>query len=95
MGRAAIGGYTQAAAGIGQAGIRRWQSAAGKPSARSPVGQQMSSWLTLAGIGAAAESPRWRGRLSTTSNISGSAVTAPYCPGSGVPSGRPTHTPTV
>lgn len=55
----------------------------------------MSSWLTLAGIGAAAESPRWRGRLSTTSNISGNAVTAPYWPGSGVPSGRPTHTPTV
>ena len=55
----------------------------------------MSAWVTLAGIGAAAASPRWRGRLSTTSNINGKAVTAPYCPGNGVPSGRPTHTPTV
>ena len=25
----------------------------------------------------------------------GKAVTAPYCPGKGVPSGRPIHTPTV
>ena len=27
--------------------------------------------------------------------VDGSAVTAPYCPGKGVPSGLPTHTPTV
>ena len=30
-----------------------------------------------------------------TSNSNGSAVTAPYWPGKGVPSGRPTQTPTL
>ena len=55
----------------------------------------MSVSATLPGIGTRRESPDARGRLSTTSNSSGSAVTAPYWPGSGVPSGRPTHTPTL
>ena len=51
--------------------------------------------LTLAGI--ASRSAAWGpcGRLSTTSSSSGNAVIAPYWPGSGVPSGRPTQTPTV
>ena len=44
---------------------------------------------------AAAPSPRCAGRLSITSNNSGNAVTAPYWPGNGVPSGRPTQTPTL
>jgi hypothetical protein len=33
--------------------------------------------------------------MSTIWNSSGSAVTAPYRPGDGVPSGRPIHTPMV
>ncbi|MCW0450888.1 hypothetical protein NB706_003722 [Xanthomonas sacchari] len=60
-----------------------------------PSGQHTSTCCTVAGIGRGALSPRRRGRLSMVSNISGKAVTAPYWPGSGVPSGRPTQTPTV
>ena len=55
----------------------------------------MSTSLTLAGGGSGVAASAERGRLSTIWNISGSAVTAPYWPGSGVPSGRPIHTPTV
>ena len=66
----------------------------GCASAAVPSGQQMSVSETLAGFGGRGSRPP-RGRLSMTSNSSGSAVTAPYWPGKGVPSGRPTHTPTV
>ncbi len=70
-------------------------SAGGVSVAARPSGQHTATSPTLAGIGGVSLSPGWRGRLSITSNISGSAVTAPYWPGNGVPSGRPTHTPTV
>ncbi len=78
-----------------QALRRRWHNARDCAAATVPSGQQMSASPTLRGGGRGAASPRARGRLSTTSNSSGNAVTAPYCPGSGVPSGRPTHTPIV
>ena len=78
-----------------QAFIFRWHSCGASTSTGTPKGQQISASTTLAGGGTSAPSLLSRGRLSITSNINGKAVTAPYWPGNGVPSGRPTHTPTV
>ena len=75
--------------------IRLAHNAAGCASAASPEGQQMATSDTLRGIVTRTGSAGARGRLSMTSNNNGKAVTAPYCPGKGVPSGRPTHTPTL
>jgi hypothetical protein len=74
--------------------IRFWHSAAAAHRGGAQRPADVGS-ATLGGFGTRPASPGCRGRLSTTSNSNGSAVTAPYWPGSGVPSGRPTHTPTV
>jgi hypothetical protein len=62
-----------------------------------PSGQQIAATPTLAGTAkTCALIPRWLSRLVSTSctcNISGAAEAKPNCPGTGVPSGRPIHTP--
>ena len=69
-----------------------WQRSACAASNARPSGQHTSTSLTLSGGGSGVADTVERGRLSTTWNISGSAVTAPYWPGNGVPSGRPIQT---
>src|SRR5438876_11446416 len=64
------------------------------PSARVPRGQQMTSAVTLAGLGFDAVF-RPSGNAVKISDNKGAATFAPKNPGFGVPSGRPTHTPIV
>ena len=89
---ARVGGITPSSC---QARRRCWHSCGGVSAAARPSGQQASAGSTVPGRGSGSASPGARGRLSMVSSSSGKAVMAPYCPGSGVPSGRPTQTPTV
>ena len=77
---------------------KRWRRQL--PSLRAsgcPNGQQMAATPTEAGTaGIGAVIPRWLSRLLSTSctcSINGAADARPNCPGTGVPSGRPIHTP--